>query len=174
VDVSTFNTQFTFQLSAGSSTADGFTFTIQGVGPTALGSRGGGLGYGPDHNGGPLGIAKSVAVKFDLYSNEGEGVDSTGLFSNGAAPTDIGSVDLTPTGIDLHSGHLFSVTMSYNGSTLAVTITDTQTGASATQSYTIDIPALVGGSSAYVGFTGGTGGLVATQDILSWTFARGN
>src|SRR5262249_41108337 len=28
----------------------------------------------------------------------------------------------------------------------------------------------LGGGTAYAGFTGGTGGLTATQDILSWTF----
>src|SRR5207245_2408099 len=30
-----------------------------------------------------------------------------------------------------------------------------------------------GGTSAYVGFTGGTGGKTATQDILSWTYTPG-
>ena len=32
-------------------------------------------------------------------------------------------------------------------------------------------PGTVGGGTAYVGFTGGTGGLTATQDILTWTFS---
>src|SRR5271166_5782105 len=79
VDVTGFNTQFTFQLSAGTNTADGFTFTIQNDGPTALGSMGGGLGYGTDgvHSGSTIG--NSVAIKFDLYNNQGEGSDSTGL-----------------------------------------------------------------------------------------------
>src|SRR5262249_31004463 len=89
--IGTFSTQFTFQITPGSNpTADGFTFTIQGVGPTALGPSGGGLGYGPDNTGGAPGIVNSVAIKFDLYSNQGEGVDSTGLYTNGAAPTNIG------------------------------------------------------------------------------------
>jgi Legume lectin domain/Fibronectin type III domain len=171
VDVTQFATQFTFQISAGTSTADGFTFCLQGNGPTALGPSGGGLGYGPDHVGGTGGIAKSVAVKFDLYNNQGEGVDSTGLYTNGVAPTNVGSIDLTPTGIDLHSGDVFQVNMTYDGTTLSVTIKDTLTGKSASQSYTINIPTTVGGNAAYVGFTGGTGGLTATQDILSWTYS---
>jgi hypothetical protein len=29
---------------------------------------------------------------------------------------------------------------------------------------------LVGGNSAYVGFTAGTGGLTAVQTILDWTY----
>ena len=41
------------------------TFTIQGQGPTALGGRGINLGYG--------GLVQSVAVKFDVFDNGGEG-----------------------------------------------------------------------------------------------------
>jgi hypothetical protein len=35
----------------------------------------------------------------------------------------------------------------------------------------INIPQIVGGNSAYVGFTGGTGGLSASQKLMSWTYA---
>jgi hypothetical protein len=171
VDVTKFTSQFPFQITAGTSTADGITFTIQGVGPTALGPGGGGLGYGPDHTGGTGGIAASVALKFDLYNNQGEGVDSTGLYINGAAPTNVGSIDLTSSGLDLHSGDVFQVNLSYDGTTLTEVIKDTVTGKSATETYTINIPGTVGGTTAYVGFTGGTGELVATQDILTWTFS---
>src|SRR5260370_42248270 len=59
--------------------------------------------------------------------------------------------------------------MTYDGATLHVTITDASTGASASQSYAIDIPGTIGGNSAFVGFTGGTGGLTATQNIQTWT-----
>ena len=34
----------------------------------------------------------------------------------------------------------------------------------------MNIPGTVGAATAYVGFTGGTGGLTATQDILSWAY----
>src|SRR5271163_1565815 len=60
--------------------------------------------------------------------------------------------------------------MNYDGSTLNVTITDTNTLATASQSYSVNIPAIVGSTSAYVGFTGGTGGLTSVQDVQSWTF----
>jgi fibronectin type 3 domain-containing protein len=169
VGVGQFSTTFTFQLTNPASA--GITFTLQGVGPGALGPNRGGLGYGAQFAGGAGGIGQSVAVKFDLYDTEGEGPDSTGLYRDGAAPTAAGAIDLRASGIDLHSGHVFSVTMNYNGSTLGVTVTDTATGGSATQSYAVDIPATVGGSTAYVGFTGSTGGLTATQDVLSWTYA---
>jgi hypothetical protein len=159
LDVQAFTTAFRFQPTDAS--ADGFTFTLQGVNPGARGGPGGDLGY--------QGIARSVAVKFDLFDNEGEGPDSTGLYTGGRSPT-APAIDLRGTGIDLHSGHVFDVSMSYGGSALAVTITDEATGASATQSYTVDIPAAVGGPLAYAGFTAGTGGQTATQDILSWTY----
>jgi len=172
--VQRFNTTFNFQLT--NAQADGFTFTIQGQGPTALGGTGGGLGYAGDNGGG--GIPTSVAVKFDLYDNAGEGPDSTGLFVNGDSPTvplpgdnplDT-SVDLSASGVDLHNGHAMQVALQYDGATLQETITDTATQATFSQSYAIDIPAIVGANGAYVGFTAGTGGATAVQDILSWTY----
>ncbi|MEX0677393.1 MAG: Calx-beta domain-containing protein, partial [Pirellulales bacterium] len=166
VDVTRFTTHFNFQQLPSHGyvdpLADGMTFTIQGVGPTATGGPGGGLGYAS--------IDNSVAVKFDLFDNSGEGANSTGLFTSGNPPEALNSIDLTGTGIDLHSGHEFAVSMTYDGTTLEVTITDTVTLAAATQSYTVDIPAIVGGNAAYVGFTGGTGGLTAVQKINSWIF----
>ncbi|MGA7317361.1 MAG: chitobiase/beta-hexosaminidase C-terminal domain-containing protein, partial [Silvibacterium sp.] len=160
--VSSFTTDFTFQLL--NPAADGFTFTIQNAktGPTALGSGGGGLGY--------QGIGKSIAVKFDLYNNNGEGPNSTGLYKNGAAPT-IPAIDLTPSGINLHSGDVMHAHMTYNGAILTMTLTDTQTNATVTENFSVNIPSIVGGNSAYVGFTAGTGGLSATQNILSWSYS---
>src|SRR6202035_4120904 len=112
---------------------------------------------------------KSMAVKFDLYSNLGEGSDSTGLYTNGASPT-TPFVDLTNTGINLHSGHTFNVHMTYDGATLVEQITDATNSTSFRTSFSVNIPSLVGGSTGYVGFTGGSGGLTAVQDILSWTY----
>ena len=111
----------------------------------------------------------SVAVKFDLYNNAGEGPNSTGLYINGAQPT-MPAVDLTPSGVNLHSGDTMEANIVYNGTTLAMTLTDTVTKASFSNSWAINIPSTVGGDTAYVGFTGGTGGLTAIQKVLSWTY----
>ena len=159
VNVQQFSTNFDFQLT--NANADGFTFTIQGDGPTAVGGGGGGLGF--------AGLANSVGVKFDLYSNAGEGADSTGLYTNGASP-ELPSTDLTASGVNLHSGDILNAQLTYNGTTLTVVITDTVTNASATQTYTVNIPSIVGGSTAYVGFTGASGGVGANQQILNWTY----
>lgn len=167
VNVQNFVTDFTFQITPGL-TADGITFAIQNNSTAALGAAGGPLGYGPSMSTGTGRIPKSVAVKFDLYDNSGEGIDSTGLYINGALPT-IPAVDMTASGIDLHSGDIFDVHMLYDGVSLAMTITDTVTKAVFTHTWTIDIPGTVGATTAYAGFTGGTGGLTATQNILTWT-----
>jgi hypothetical protein len=166
VNVQTFTTDFSLQLT--NPNADGMTFTIQNAGTTALGPLGGGLGYGPGAPGGTPGIPTSVAVKFDLFQNAQEGNNSTGLYTNGASPT---SPAITlGGGVNLHSGDIFQVHMTYNGTTLTMTITDTVTNATFTNAWTINIPGTVGGSTAFVGFTAGTGGQTATQEIITWTY----
>jgi heme/copper-type cytochrome/quinol oxidase subunit 4 len=169
VDVAQFTTDFTFQLSAAQ--ADGMTFTIQNssAGATALGPSGGGLGYGPDTPGGTPGISNSVAVKFDLYSNDGEGEDSTGLYTNGASPT-VPATDMTSSGVILNNGDTMSVHITYDGATLTMTITDFSANATFSKSWPINIPQTIGGNTAFVGFAAGTGGLTASQKIETWTF----
>jgi hypothetical protein len=163
LNIQSFTTDFTFQLST--AVADGITFTIQGDNPSSLGQAGGGLGY--------YGIYNSVAIKFDLYDNSGEGNDSTGLYLGGAMPT-TPAIDLSSTGIDLHSGDTMAVHLVYDGSTLTMRIADEVTNATYTTSWTVNIPSLVGGDTAYVGFTGGTEGESASQKIESWTFVSNN
>jgi len=159
VPVSTFINDFTFQQLNAS--GDGMTFTIQGQGATALGAAGGGLGY--------QGIPTSVAVKFDLFSNAGEGPDSTGVYTNGASPT-VPATDMTSSGVNLHNGDIMHAHMVYDGTNLTLTLTDTVTNAVFTQAFPVNIPSIIGGSTAYVGFTGGTGGATAIQNILTWTY----
>jgi Chitobiase/beta-hexosaminidase C-terminal domain/Legume lectin domain len=166
VDITKFTTDFTFQLS--NAGADGITFTIQGNGPTALGPSGGGLGYGAGAAGGTGGIPKSVAVKFDTFSNAGEGPDSTGLYLNGASPT-TPFVNLTGTGIDLHSDDTMSIHLVYDGTTLSMLITDPVANTTFSTSWPVNIPGTVGGTTAYVGFTGGTGTQTSSQKIGTWT-----
>ena len=168
VNVQAFTTSFKFQLV--NPQADGFTFTIQNAGPTALGLYGGFLGYGGTNGSG--GIGQSIAVKFDFYSNSGEGTDSTGLYTSGASPT-IPAIDMTSSGVLLTSGDTMQAQLSYNGTTLVLTLLDTVTNKTFTQSFTVNIPQIVGANTAYVGFTAACGGLGATQNILNWTYSAG-
>jgi hypothetical protein len=165
LNVRLFTTNFTFQLT--NPKGDGIAFVIQNAGTTALGPLGGGLGYG-----GTGGIPSSVAVKFDLYNNNGEGTNSTGLYIDGASPT----IPATTLGgnVNLHSGDVFNVQINYDGIALTMTITDVNMSADTfTKSWVVNIPGTVCGNTAYAGFTGGSGGSTATQDILTWTFISG-
>ena len=159
VNIQAFTTNFTFQLV--NPGADGITFAIQNNNTSAIGPTAGNLGYGY--------IPNSIAIKFDLFNNRGEGPDSTGLYVDGAPPI-IPAIDMTSSGVNLHSGDIMAVQMVYNGATLTMTITDTVTNATFSTSFTINIPATVGGNTAYMGFTGGTGTLTASQEILTWTY----
>ena len=158
-----FVTDFYFQET--SAVGSGFTFTLQNspAGAQAIGgSANGGLGY--------QGIASSVAVKFDLYDDAGEGIDSTGFYANGTSPT-LPAIDLSASGINLHASDILHAHITYDGTTLTLTLIDTVTNVSFTTSAAIDIPAAVGGVAAYAGFTGSTTtGAAATQAILNWTY----
>ena len=161
--IASFSTTFTFQDVLTSSSTDGMTFTLQNSAPTALGGTGGSLGYGT--------IPQSIAIKFDLFKNYNFGDPSnncTGLFTDGAAPE--GGIDLGAAGISLHSGDPMRATLSYKGTTLTESLTDTKTNKTFTHSYTVNIPAIIGGNYAYVGFTAASGSRPCIQDILTWTY----
>jgi hypothetical protein len=173
-DITTFHTTFVFRMHDPTD-SDGMCFVIQGNDPFQLGPAGGPLGYG--------GIGNSLCVKFDIFDNAGEGPNSTGIFFDGRQPTvPAGSgipdevVDLRGTTIDLHSQHRFQVDLAYDGTTLTETIRDLDAGtAPFTKIYDghgvpLNLVGHVGGNTAFLGFTAGTGGGVTTADVQTWTF----
>jgi len=166
INTQAFTTNFEFQLT--NAQANGFTFTIQNVGPTALGGNSAGLGYQD--------ILKSVAVKFNFYNytnpqGVSSGSNSTGVYTIGLPPLSP-FVDITPSGIQLATGDKIQAQITYDGTTLTLNLLDTVTNDKFTMPpLAINIPQTVGGNTAYVGFTGGTGGLSATQKLLTWTYA---
>ena len=89
VDLRAFRTSFVFRLDGEPGRlGDGLTLALAGT-PAAPGTAGRGLGY--------QGLTDSVAIKFDLVDNAGEGADSVGLFTGGADPTTPAvSLDGTP------------------------------------------------------------------------------
>jgi hypothetical protein len=164
VNVQTFTTDFDFTEAVAA--ADGFTFTLQNASPKLKSLGGGSMGLGYQ------GIGSSVAVKFDLFDDLGEGIDSTGFYTNGAAPI-LTAADMTGSGVNLHSTDTMHAHITYDGTTLTLTVSDLVTGASFTTSTAIDIPEIVGGSTAYAGFTASTSRAGATQTILTWTYLSG-
>jgi hypothetical protein len=63
------------------------------------------------------------------------------------------------------------VNVSYSGGVAAATFKDLVTLATSSTNITVDIPAIVGTSSAYIGFTGADGGVVSTQVISNFTMS---
>ena len=168
VNVGSFTTTFDFTIKRPASgvAADGMTFVIQNAGPNAVGGDGAGLGY--------VNIQNSVAIKFDIFNNVGEGSDSTGVYTYGNLPT-VPAIDLTSSGLQLANGHTIHAVVSYDGTTLTWLLTDLSApiaGLRAAESTVIDIPHYVGGNIAYIGFTGATGGATSTQTVLDWTFTN--
>ena len=144
-----------------SAKADGMTFVIQNGAATALGGVGGLLGYG--------GMGNSVAVKFDIYNNAGEGTDSTADVHKWSKPDgacsghdEFGSKS-TERGRDECAAKLRrdDVDADDHGCEHVEELHDQLDGKH---------PNDGGGNTALVGFTGGTGGATAIQDVLSWTY----
>ena len=155
---SPFVANFTYQ-DVGGGGADGFVFVLQNDprGETAVGGGGGNLAYS--------GIMPSVGAAFNIYS--GNGGSKSGFNSNGNhtyAPT--GAVDIT-------SGHPINVTLLYDGTNVTETLVDPVAGTTFTTGPQAVGPlsAILGQNTAFVGFTGATGGVNANQTISNFSYS---
>lgn len=138
--------------------ADGITFTLQTDGPEALGRDGSSLGY--------EGIYPSVSAQFASYSHNEARIAS----ASNAYPDILTRRSLGDLGIDLNTPGTHYAWVDYDGSTLEVRVSGADVRPDdATLSHDLDIPQLLGSGPVYAGFTGSTGGLDATHEILSWT-----
>ncbi|HEY3863349.1 MAG TPA: LamG-like jellyroll fold domain-containing protein [Verrucomicrobiae bacterium] len=158
-----FVASFTYQETS-ANPADGLTFTLQNSGANATGGGGGELGY--------VGITNSAALEFNIYSGDHGGAGIT-LGTNGNVPstdTALGNF-ISTTPVNLSSQHAINVLLSYSQDELNVWLTDPATTNSYHASFDIDIPAAVGGDTAFVGFTAATGGLEASQTISNFSFS---
>ena len=163
MSVKTFVSSFDVQLPT--SGGNGFTFTMQNdpTGTNAVGTVDSGLGY--------AGINKSVAVAFGLLDANQNAAQSIGVYTDGVVPQGT-SVSLAGSGIDLQSGDLLHVQIAYAATVFGVTVTDKATGAMFTQTFNVDLGAILGTHGAYAGFTGSTGDLTSVQSILDWTYSQ--
>ena len=151
-----FDASFVYQAS-GDRVADGAALVFQNdpAGPGALGIGGASLGYS--------GIAHSAAVEFNILAARGVG---TNYATQGAAGT---YLDTSP--VSLASGDPILIQLALRGSSLTETLTDQTTHATFATAYTgVDLAGATGGSSAFVGFTGGTGAGISTQTISAFSF----
>jgi len=175
VNASGFSTAFDFRITnpGGISDglqvgADGLTFALQTVAPSSVGRLGVDLGYG--------GINHSVAVEFDTYANSGDdpsltngGSNHVAVDLNGSVSSASNAVGVTP---QFDNGALWTAWVDYNGTVMEVRVSNTGVRpTNPTLSYTINIPSTIGGSSAYFGFTGGTGSAYSNEDIVDWAYS---
>jgi Legume lectin domain len=171
VDPSTsFNTTFLASILGGK--GDGIAFVTQNAGLEAIGMEGGSLGYGSHTQ--PGGIIPSVAVEFDTYKNGWDPSQShIAVTVNGNNGTHLASEN-TDFAADQH----FYAWIEYEAATTALSVYVAPLSETPNRpdepvlTTTIDIPEIVG-SSAYVGFTAGTGLATADQRIVSWRYQSG-
>ena len=130
-------------------------------------------------------MANSAAVQFNIYNNTAgtvhiPGASYTGFGADGA----LNDLEYSTTGsVNLSSGDPIQIVISYtyNSSGSIGTVNeymyDMTTGSSTTIVYSgtgVNYQvAIGGGTSAYIGFTGATGGGWATQTISNFQFANG-
>jgi Chitobiase/beta-hexosaminidase C-terminal domain/Legume lectin domain len=182
VNVQAFTTSFTWNASCPAKPAlcgDGMGFMIisnsnpSSAGFNYQGSSGSQLSWSRCTSSTDCPSINSILVKFDLYNNATgtDGANLTGFYSGGVNPQPPQpQYNMAPSGINMQSGHLMKATLTYNGTVLMETVTDTVTGATYRNSYSANIPALVGGNTAFVGFGGSSGAASVTQSIQSWTY----
>jgi autotransporter-associated beta strand protein len=144
--------------------ADGVTFTLQNspAGPAALGpnAAGSNLGY--------FGISPSAALQLNIYSGDPGGVGSA--FTTGGTL----SAYTSTSPVNLASSDPIQVMLTYDGSNLVESLLDQTTSQTYSRIYSgVNLPAATGGTSAYVGFTGATGGEFAIQTISNFVFNVG-
>ncbi|MBC8107886.1 MAG: hypothetical protein H7Z14_14960 [Anaerolineae bacterium] len=160
VPIEKFRADFSFRSSKNTDGADGLTFAIINGPTSTLGGDGNGLGFMKIN-------VPSEAVAFNQF-NFGTFGSQFGFASNGERPP----TNEKMKSIDLHSGHVFKVTVSYDGATMTAAVTDATTrGETFVSSQKINLPQALETSDAIVGFTAGTGANRATQEILSWSFS---
>jgi len=184
VDVSkAWTSQFDFQ--ATSVSADGFVFVLQNNSPTFVGGGGGSGGY----NG--IG-SKAVGIGFDTYnahSTTGAFLGDTGPTSNDETnnPYTVGigpnhGLDTTVNnGPDIHSGHHLRAILTFASTpatpgvgNLSESIIDLDDASKTVFNYnygTVDLATQLGGNTAWLGFSGATGGANEQVDINNWVFS---
>jgi hypothetical protein len=159
-----FTAKFVYRAS-GDRDADGAAFVLQNDprGASALGGHGGALGLGAENMG--AAVAPSVEFEINLWKTHGIAWQ---------ANADPGTYARTEN-VDVAGGNPIEVTLAFTPpNSLAVELVDQVTKASySTTLTTIDVPATLGRSTAYVGFSGGSGRSRSIQHISNFTYTVG-
>lgn len=181
INAATFSTFFKFRItnpggslfdSNNETGADGLVFVVQSV-SSSIGGFGEGIGY--------KGILKSVGAEWDTWHNPYNhdpdpyptqpisnhiGIDVNGVVDHGVGSP---NTKVIPTRFD--DGNIWYGWVDYNGTTLEVRTNQTGVrSVTADLSRDLDLVSILGQTTAYVGFTSGTGADWGNHDILSWEY----
>jgi fibronectin-binding autotransporter adhesin len=146
-----------FAYNPNSGAADGMTFVLQSAGTGALGGGGGQFGY-------ETSVTPSVGIVLNLYNN----VSQTSYAINGASQNVLSNSN---TGF-FHTSSPLNVSVNYNAQTqlLSWTITNSSGTKFSDSQSAVNLQTILGASTAFIGFTGATGGANSTQTISNFTF----
>jgi hypothetical protein len=122
------------------------------------------LGFG---NANP--ITPSAALELNIYN--GNGIGYTFLTGGLTGASGANGGYHPPGAINLASGHPIGVTLNYANTQLSLTFTDSIAGLSFSTNLNVGyLTNVVGGATAFVGFTGAGGGSASTQIISNFSF----
>ena len=172
-----FETTFEFRMITGG--ADGMAFVIQNDTDQILGLCGGSQGYSRGNSacaqGNNVDILNSLVVELDVWNN-GEYTDPddnhvsvhTMLDPAEELADHVNSIGYSNAVPDLNDGVIHTCRVTYDGTTLEVFIDDLVNAAISTP---FDISTInLDQGTAWVGFTGATGGANQTHAVRSWSF----
>jgi autotransporter-associated beta strand protein len=177
VPVGPFSTSFIYQESnpiGYTYVTNGITFVLQNDsrGVTALGGTGSALGYSGTTGFTAVGPSAGMGMNVWFEANNG---NQLYWLRGGTLASNVATSPVSPT-----TGDQIRVNLSYDGSnSMTTTWTDLSSGSAFTSSFAVgDLATILGGTSAYLGFTGAAGdtftGLSvgpATQTISSFSYS---
>jgi hypothetical protein len=112
----------------------------------------------------------SFEINVYVYANGGAGVQFG--FEGETPDSTISTAPyITPGLVNVNSGDPIYVKMHYIADVWTVWLGDMVTGDSYSTNIVVDLPAKVGGSSAWIGFTGADGGSSSTQTVTDFSFS---
>jgi len=173
-----FVSSFSFRLGAGEAMrADGLAFVVARD-PSSLGD--------PSRYGGSMGfegVGDSLAVEFDTFDNGDEGSDNhvalarDGVLGNlaSASPYGVAACAAAPDAAGCFAnGNIWTAIVTYDGAAqhLSVVVRDGDAAMDLViGGYAVNLRAVVGGDTAWLGFAAGTGDGMMDHDLLGWSLS---
>ena len=164
--IGAFKASFTYQ-DVGGGGADGVAFVLQNDprGASAFGDDGADLGLG-----GPAPITPSAALELNLYAGNSEASGYTFL-TNGLTGAFGANGNYQKLPFALGDADPSAITLYYASGRLALSMTDMTLNSRFTTNLNVgNLTNIVGGATAYVGFTGADGGITSMQTITNFSF----